>query len=207
MNWNGSRRAKAAIDGGWAGSRTESLSTDCTRLGESHIEPKAPGTSGTSTKLRLAIAAFYDVERFAGALRDIVLLGLLPDNLWLLTDSDHSEARAALRRALAACRSLIAELSENTITASLIPDALSVFCTDTPVFHLLRQARTSTGATCLEALLQGEAGEEIKTHVRKGAMLAVTKAETPTLQDHCVRALLRHSLHTVHSQEWDYKWG
>lgn len=180
------------------------LLTDRIGLGERRIEPKTPWKSSTSAKLRLAIAAFYDVERLAGALRDIVLLGLLPDDLWLLTDSDQGGACRALRRALEACGSLIAELSESAVTASLIPGALSVFCTNTPVLHLLRQARTATGATCLEALLQGEAGEEIRTHVKKGAMLAMAKAETPKLQDHCVRVLLRHSLHTVHSQEWGY---
>jgi hypothetical protein len=57
------------------------------------------------------------------------------------------------------------------------------------------------GTSCLEALLQGESGEEIKAHVRSGAIIVMAKADTPKLQDHCVRALLRHSLHTVHSEE------
>jgi hypothetical protein len=161
-------------------------------------------TSGTGNKLRLAIAAFYDADRLAGALRDFVLLGLLPDDLWLLTSDERDDARAALSRALEACGSLFAQLSEDTISATLIPDAPPIYCTNTPVLGVLRQARTATGATCLEALFQGEVGEEIKEHVRNGAVIAMAKADTPKLQDHCVRALLRHSLHTVHSEECGY---
>lgn len=160
--------------------------------------------SGTDAKLRLTIAAFYDADRLAGALREFVLLGLLPDDLWLLTGHERDDARSALRRALEACGSLFAQLSESTVTAKLIPDAPLIFCTNTPVLHVLRQARTATGTTCLEALLQGEVGEEIKTHVMNGAIIAMAKAGTPKLQDHCVRVLLRHSLHTVHSEECGY---
>ena len=160
--------------------------------------------SGTGNKLRLAIAAFYDADRLAGALRDFVLLGLLPDDLLLLTDPGRDAARAALRQALDACGSLFAQLSEGTISVSTIPEVPLIFCTDTPVLHVLRQARTATGATCLEALLQGEAGDELKAHVRSGAIITMAKANTPKLQDHCVRALLRYSLHTVHSEECGY---
>ena len=176
----------------------------CTAFGEWRIEPKPPWTSGTDNKLRLATAAFYDADRLAGALRDFVLLGLLPDDLWLLTDDGRDDARAALRRALEACGSLFAQLSEGIISASIIPEVPLIFCTDTPVLHVLRQARTAMGTTCLEALLQGEVGEEIKGHVRSGAIIAMAKADTPKLQDNCVRALLRHSLHTVHSEECSY---
>ncbi len=38
-------------------------------------------------QLRLAIGAFYDADRLAGALQEFVLLGLLPDDLWLLTNA------------------------------------------------------------------------------------------------------------------------
>jgi hypothetical protein len=160
--------------------------------------------SGTSNKLRLAIAAFYDADRLAGALRDFVLLGLLPDDLCLLTDDGRDKARAALRRALDACGSLFVPLSEGTFSASIIPEVPLIFCTDTPVLHVLQQARTAMGTTCLETLLQGEVGEEIKAHVGSGAIIVMAKADTPRLQDHCVRALLRHSLHTVHSEECGY---
>ena len=160
--------------------------------------------SGTGNKLRLAIAAFYDADRLAGALRDFALLGLLRDDLWLLTDEGREDARAALRRVLEACGSLFAQLSESTLSASIIPEVPLIFCTDTPVLHVLRQARTAMGTTCLEALLQSDVGEEIKAHVRSGAIIVTAKADTPKLQDHCVRALLRHSLHTVHSEECGY---
>jgi hypothetical protein len=179
-------------------------SADCMSFGEWRIKPRPPWMSGTGNKLRLAIAAFYDADRLAGAVREFVLLGLLPDDLWLLTDDGRDEARIALRRALEACGSLFAHLSESTVTAKLIPDAPLIFCTNTPVLHALRQARTAMGTTCLEALLQGEVGEEIKGHVRSGAIIAMARADTPKLQDHCVRALLRHSLHTVHSEECGY---
>lgn len=160
--------------------------------------------SGTGNKLRLAIAAFYDGDRLAGALRDFVLLGLLPDDLWLLTDDGRAEARAALRRALDAGGSLFVRLSEGTFSDSISPEIPLIFCTDTPVLHVLQQARTAMGTTCLETLLQGEVGEEIMAHVRNGAIIAMAKADTPRLQDQCVRALLRHSLHTVHSEECGY---
>ena len=160
--------------------------------------------SGTGNKLRLAIAAFYDADRLAGALRDFALLGLLRDDLWLLTDEGREDARAALRRVLEACGSLFAQLSEGTISASIIPESPPIFCTDARILHVLWQARTTTGATCLKALLQGEVGEEIKAHVGSGAIIVIAKADTPRLQDHCVRALLRHSLHTVHSEECRY---
>ena len=173
-------------------------------FGEWRIEPRPPWMSGTDAKLRLAIAAFYDTERLAGALREFVLFGLLPDNLWLLTDGGRDDAHADLRRALEGCGSLFARLPENTLTAELIPGAPLIFCTDTPVLHVLRQGITATGETCLEALTQGEVGEEIKAHVRNGAIVAMAKADTPELQDQCVRALLRYSLHTVHSEECAY---
>ena len=160
--------------------------------------------SGTGYKIRLAIAAFYDADRLAGALRDFVLLGLLPDDLWLLTDDGRDEARTALRRALEACGSLFVQLSEGTISASIIPEGPLLFCTDTPVLYVLQQARTAMGTSCLETLLQGEVGEEIKAHVRSGAIIVMAKADTPRLQDHCVKTLLRHSLHTVHSEECGY---
>lgn len=160
--------------------------------------------SGTGDKLRLAIAAFYDADRLAGALRDFVLLGLLPEDLWLLTNHERDEGRSALRRALEGGGRLFAQLSENTVTAKLIPDAPLIFCTNTPVLDVLGQTRTRAGTTCLEALFQGEVGEEIKAHVRNGAVIAMVKADTPKLQDHCVRILLRHSLHTVHSEECRY---
>ena len=160
--------------------------------------------SGTGNKLRLAIAAFYDADRLADALRDFVLLGLLPNDLLLLTDHGRDTARAALRRALEACGSLLIRLPEGTIPASTIPEVPLISCTDTPVLHVLRQARTATGATCLEALLRGEVGDELKAHVRNGAIIAMAKADTPKLQDQYVRALLRHSLHTVHSEECGY---
>jgi hypothetical protein len=157
--------------------------------------------SGTGAKLRLAIAAFYDADRLAGALREFVLLGLLPDDLWLLTHHERNQARSALRRALEACGHLFAQLSEGTVTAKLMPDAPLIFCTDTAVLRVLRQARTATGATGLEALFQSEIAEAIKVHMRNGAIIAMAKADTPGLQDQCVRVLLRHSLHTVHSEE------
>ena len=157
-----------------------------------------------SAKLRLAIGAFYDADRLASTLRDFVLLGLLPDDIWLLTNAELDEARAALQTALETCGSLFAARAKSAAQAELIPDAPLVFCTHTPVLHLLQRATTATGATCLEALFGGEIGMEIKAHVRNGAMLAVAKAETPRLQDHCVRILLRHSLHTVHSEECGY---
>ena len=161
--------------------------------------------SGTGDKLRLAIAAFYDADRLAGSLQDFVLLGILPEDLWLLTNHERDDGRSALRRALEGCGSLSAHLSESTVTAKLIPDAPLIVCTNTPVLDVLRQARTATGATCLEALFQGEVREEIKAHVRNGAVIAMVKADTPKLQDHCVRVLLRHSLHTVHSEECRYQ--
>jgi hypothetical protein len=178
--------------------------TGCTAFGEWRIEPRPPWTSGTGNKLRLAIAAFYDADRLAGALREFVLLGVLPDDLCLLIDDGRDDARAALRRALEACGNLFARLSESAVSASIIPEVPLILCTDTPVLHVLQQARTAMGTTCLEALLQGEVGEEIKRHVRSGAIIAMAKAGTPKLQDHCVRALLRHSLHTVHSEESGY---
>lgn len=178
--------------------------TGWSALRGSCIEPKALWISSMNARLRLAIAAFYDADRLAGALRDFVLLGLLPDDLWLLTNADLDEARVALRTALEACGSRFAALAKGAAPADLIPDAPLVFCTHTPVLHLLRRATTATGATCLEELFGGEIGKEIKAHVGNGAMLAMAKAETPELQDHCVRVLLRHSLHTVHSEECGY---
>jgi hypothetical protein len=180
-------------------------STGCTSFGEWRIKPKPPWMSGTGAKLRLAIAAFYDADRLAGALREFVLLGLLPDDLWLLTSHERNDAVATLRRGLEACGRLFAQLSESTVSAHLIPDAPLIFCTDTPVLCALRQARTATGATCLDALLQGEVGEEIRAHVTNGAVIAMAKVDTPRLQDQCVRVLLRHSLHTVHSEEWGHQ--
>ncbi len=157
-----------------------------------------------SAKLRLAIGAFYDADRLAGALQDFVLLGLLPDDLWLLTNAESDQAHVILRTALEDCGSLFAAFAKGAAPAELIPDGPLVFCTNTPVLHLLQRATTATGATCLEALFGGEIGKEIRAHVRNGAMLAMAKAETPRLQDHCVRILLRHSLHTVHSEECGY---
>ncbi len=178
--------------------------TGCAAFGEWRIKPRPPWMSGTGNKLRLAIAAFYDADRLAGALRDFVLLGLLPDDLWLLTDDERADARAALLRALEVCGSLFVQLSEGTISASIIPEVPPIFCTDTRILHILRQARTTTGASCLEALLQDEVGEKIKAHVKSGAIIIIAQADTPRLQDQCVRALLRHSLHTVHSEECGY---
>lgn len=157
-----------------------------------------------SAKLRLSIGAFYDADRLAGALHDFVQLGLLPDDLWLLTNAEPDESRVTLRTALEACGSQFAAFAKGAAPAELIPDGPLVFCTHTPVLHLLRRATSATGATCLEALLGGRIGMEIRAHVRNGAMLAMAKAETPRLQDHCVRVLLRHSLHTVHSEECGY---
>lgn len=143
--------------------------------------------SGTGDKLRLAIAAFYDAGRLAGSLRDFVLLRLLPDDVWLLTNHERDDGRSTLRRAVEGCGSQFAHQLESTVTAKLIPDAPLIFCTNTPVLDDLRQARTATGGTFLEALFQGEVGEEMKVHVKNGAVIAMVKADTPTLQDQCVR--------------------
>ena len=176
--------------------------TGCMSFGVWRIKPRSQWMSGTGDKLRLAIAAFYDADRLAGSLQDFVLLGLLPDDLWLLTNNERDDDRSTLQRALEGCGNLFAHLSEST---ELIPDAPSIVCTSTPVLDELRQARTATGATCLEALFQGEVGEEIRARVRNGTVIAMAKADTPKLQDHCVRVLLRHSLHTVHSEECRYQ--
>lgn len=158
-------------------------------------------------RLRLAIGVFYDVDRLVNALEDFFGLGLSADDLWLAGQRRLLETGSELRQAFMLGGGGLATLTNRIAAISELPGATPLWGTDGPLQQILMLTRSSKGGNWLEKLLIGDSGPMLLGHAESGAVIAAARAPTPAMQDQCVRVLLRHSLHTVHSQECRQDFG
>jgi hypothetical protein len=139
-------------------------------------------------RVYLAIGIFYETERLRAAANSLLASGFAPDKLWQLVLRDSGSAGLGNPgQKVAECHFELAPLPAEMLvpTTGLNHDGEGAELSD------LR----------LDVLMAGNAGAEIGRHVEHGATVLVAGTEGAGLHDKCVKLLLRHSLHTVHSQE------
>jgi hypothetical protein len=163
--------------------------------------------SPEADKLRLAIAVFYDSQRLVDAVFEFCALGLTVDDLWLAGRRAFFEAGSELRQLLLSDGGGLNLTEERITKIGGRLDAAGLWGTDGPLQELLLEPKPSTGAHWFEKLFVGAGGPKLLNHAEKGAIIIAAKGTTPAVHDRCVRILLRHSLHTVHSQECRQDFG
>lgn len=136
-------------------------------------------------RVYLAIGTFYEPQRLSAAVESLLAWGFAPKRLWQVVHADAAEASRPAEKDPKCSFGLKA------LPAELLDGA----------------KRDSNGegvdlsALCLDAIMAGNAGADIRRHVEGGATVLVAGTEGADLHDQCVKVLLRYSLHTVHSQE------
>ena len=145
--------------------------------------------SGSRPKLYLAIGTFYEIDRLRSAVNTLMAWGFSGNGLWELVPRDPGAFRKA-------------EATGIDPGGAFRLQALSIITLPT---EKEKQAPREEGADlshlCLNALTSGNAAAEIRQHLEHGATVLVVGTESSDLHDQCVKVLLRHSRHAVHSQE------
>jgi hypothetical protein len=153
--------------------------------------------------LRLAVGVFYDIDRLINALKDIFSLGLTHDDVWVAGQKQLFDAGSPLQQGLIGAGGGLATLADRIGAAGELPDASPLWGTGGPLQNLFLTARTQKDANGAgRFFIGGRIGRVLQDHAGKGAIIATARAQGPSIQDQCVRVLLRYSLHTVHSMEY-----
>lgn len=179
---------------------------DLASAGAQWPSPTAPfGMSGKGAgggeRIRLVAAAFYDTDRLLRALREFLDLGVSADDLWLAAERCVIKNGSALQRALIADGGGLKTFARRSVALGALPRRLTLWATGSAALASLRRRRLTGGLNFLETLLRGEIGAALENHAENGAVIIMVKTVDSSLQDRCVRLLLKHSQHTVHSQE------
>jgi hypothetical protein len=153
-------------------------------------------------KLRLAIGVFYDADRLISALGDIFELGLTADDVWVAGQQQSLDARSELQHSFNEAGGDLAALADRIGAIGELPEAGPLWGTGGPLQQLFLTSRGQKDAGGANRFFMGgRVGRILQDHAAKGAVIATARALGPAAQDQCVRVLLRHSLHTVHSKE------
>jgi hypothetical protein len=151
-------------------------------------------------KVRFAISVFHEAERLMGALCEFHEAGLERDHLWLAGKRHLLVKPSALHDALDTRTDGLETLIEQTAAFGVLPSGETLYGTTGHASRFMQAAVDQSGKGCLQALLEGQAGA-LLTEVERGAVIVTARTESPALQDHCMRILLRHSRHMVFSRE------
>lgn len=164
---------------------------------ESRTEPSSGKESWAMAeygdKFRFAMGLFDEFPRLDRAMDELINLGLSAESMCLAglrAALDRGTvlyfSKDATRPALVAMRPALGEDSETALWA-----------TDGPVWKALQHKSRADAARSLA----DDIAVALGAHMRKGAVLVIARGSSAALQDQVVRALLRHSLHPVHSEE------
>jgi hypothetical protein len=144
-------------------------------------------------KFRFAMGLFNELPRLGRAVDALQGLGLDSDSMCLAGPRAVVERGSVLYCASGASRLVLIAVSASRPGLG----ETELWATDGPVLRALQLNRRFDLARSLAEDIWAELGEEL----RKGALLLIAKGSSAALQDQVVRALLRHSLHPVHSEE------
>jgi hypothetical protein len=154
--------------------------------------------AGGGEKLRFAVGIFNDLARLRKAVDDLIDLGLDPRDLCL------AGSRAAVERGNAkewagASRTLeVKPLHHHGNVLAMLAGGGSSWDVDSPVVKALKEGGRGSSPPAPGA----EVWSAIGDNLREGALLLMAKLPSAALQDQAVRALLRHSHHPVHAEEF-----
>ena len=146
---------------------------------------------GRRPKLYLAIGTFYDVERLRSAANALTAWGFSADGLWELVLSEPGTSSTA--EATQDCRFQLRALPTTMLSGEEVARKSEK--------QVAWEDGTDFSDLCLDALATGNAAAETEQHLKHGATVLLVGTECSNLHDQCVKVLLRHSRHTVHSQE------
>lgn len=167
---------------------------------ETLAQPEYRSMAEQNQKVRFAISLFHEVERLMGALSEFHEAGLDADHLWLGGKRSLLEKQSALHDALAACSDRLNPLVERTFAFDVLPSGEALYGTTGKASSFMEAAVSQSGKSGLRALLEGQVGA-VLAEVEQGALIVTVRTESPALQDHCMRILLRHARHMVFSRE------
>jgi hypothetical protein len=156
------------------------------------------GMAGGGEKLRFAVGVFEDVARLRSAVDDLIDLGLDPRDL-CLAGSRAAVERGNARQWAGPSQALeVKPLHNQPTVLAVLAGGGSSWDVDSPVVDALREG----GCGCSPPAPGAEVWSAIGDNLRKGALLLMAQLPSAALQDQAVRALLRHSRHPVHAEEF-----